>query len=108
MVYSRNIVVNQLDCFLSPGIWLRVACDIRIEDKVLRVFDAVLRPKLHSRKTAPSGILSSKSIRVQIVNEADPRAIHEARQLCIRLPFSLKWRSFHDFGIPNTLQIVEH
>jgi hypothetical protein len=80
--------INQRHTLLPVCIWLHIACYVGVEDNVLGVCVVVFRP--NRLRTVVAERLPPR-VGVLIMNEADPVAVHEGRQVTVALCLVLEW-----------------
>ena len=81
--------VDQSHALFPVGIRFRIAGNIGVKDKVHGVRQVIHGP--HSLSAVEVGRFSP-CVRVEVMNEADPVAVHEPRKFTVAFSLVLKWR----------------
>jgi heme exporter protein D len=89
LVYLVVVSVDQVNALLSVRIRLRITRYIRIEDEIQRVRNVVLWPQ--SLRPLVRLCLPPR-VRVQVMHEADPVAVHESCKVAVTLGLVRKGR----------------
>jgi hypothetical protein len=88
--HVRVVSVDQRHTFLPVRIRFHIARHIGVEDDVLRVSVVVLRPH---RLGAVERECFPPRVRILVVDEADPVAVHEVGKIAVALRLVLEWWS---------------
>ena len=91
MVHSRIILVNQPNSLRSPRIRLWMRSDICVENEILGIVYSILWPRLHARETSLR-ISLPEAIRILVMHETDPAAVHEPGNFRMRFWLIQEWR----------------